>query len=506
MMLKGTNKVETNRYELTISVDEQTFADACSKAYKKVGKKIAIPGFRKGKAPRTIIEKYYGAEVFYEDALEILYPDAVQSALDESGLEMVSDKVDFDLVSMDKSGVEFKITITVKPEVTVKDYKGLKAEKVKTVVTDEEIDNQIKAVAERNARMITVEDRASAMDDTVVFDFEGFIDDKAFDGGKAEGFSLKLGSGQFIPGFEEQMVGKNAGEEFDVKVTFPEEYHSAECAGKEAVFKIKLHEIKVTELPEIDDEFVKDISEFDTLDEYKADLKQKATEYKDRAANDYVENQLIDKMLEGFEAEIPDEMVEHRVDENIRDFAYRLEMQGMNLETYLKYAGGDIAAFRDTFKEQSLRQVKVRLALEKIAELEGIKAEEADIDAEYARYATQYQMDVEQIKKAVPVTEISKDIVVQKAIDFVRENAVISEVDAPSEKPAAKKPAAKKNATKKTAAKTETEGEEKPAAKKPAAKKTATKKTAAKTETDGEKKPAAKKPAAKKTAAKKTEE
>ena len=500
-MLKGTNKVETNRYELTISVDEQTFADACSKAYKKVGKKIAIPGFRKGKAPRTIIEKYYGAEVFYEDALEILYPDAVQSALDESGLEMVSDKVDFDLVSMDKSGVEFKITITVKPEVTVKDYKGLKAEKVKTVVTDEEIDNQIKAVAERNARMTTVEDRASAMDDTVVFDFEGFIDDKAFDGGKAEGFSLKLGSGQFIPGFEEQMVGKNAGEEFDVKVTFPEEYHSAECAGKEAVFKIKLHEIKATELPEIDDEFVKDISEFDTLDEYKADLKQKATEYKDRAANDYVENQLIDKMLEGFEAEIPDEMVEHRVDENIRDFAYRLEMQGMNLETYLKYAGGDIAAFRDTFKEQSLRQVKVRLALEKIAELEGIKAEEADIDAEYARYATQYQMDVEQIKKAVPVTEISKDIVVQKAIDFVRENAVISEVDAPSEKPAAKK-----TATKKTAAKTETEGEEKPAAKKPAAKKTATKKTAAKTETDGEKKPAAKKPAAKKTAAKKTEE
>lgn len=501
-MLKGTNKVDTNRYELEVSVDEKTFADACAQAYKKVGKKISIPGFRKGKAPRTIIEKYYGAEVFYEDALEILYPTAVQSALDESGLEMVSDKVDFDLVSMDKSGVEFKITITVKPEVTVKNYKGLKAEKVKTVVTDEEIDNQIKAVAERNARMITIEDRASAMDDTVVFDFEGFIDGKAFDGGKAEGYSLKLGSGQFIPGFEEQMVGKNTGDEFDVNVTFPQDYHSADCAGKDAVFKIKLHEIKVTELPEIDDEFAKDVSEFDTLDEYKADLKQKAAEYKDRSANDYVENQLIDAMLEGFEAEIPDEMVEHRVDENIRDFAYRLEMQGMNLDTYLKYAGGDMAAFRDTFKEQSLRQVKVRLALEKIAELEGIKAEQADTDAEYARYAEQYQMDVEQIKKAVPETEINKDIVVQKAIDFVRANAVITEVDAPTEK----KPAEKKTAAKKTTAKKAADDKD-DAEKKPAAKKTAAKKPAAKKTADGDaEKPAAKKPAAKKAAAKKTEE
>lgn len=501
-MLKGTNKVDTNRYELEVSVDEKTFADACAQAYKKVGKKISIPGFRKGKAPRTIIEKYYGAEVFYEDALEILYPTAVQSALDESGLEMVSDKVDFDLVSMDKSGVEFKITITVKPEVTVKNYKGLKAEKVKTVVTDEEIDNQIKAVAERNARMITVEDRASAMDDTVVFDFEGFIDGKAFDGGKAEGYSLKLGSGQFIPGFEEQMVGKNTGDEFDVNVTFPQDYHSADCAGKDAVFKIKLHEIKVTELPEIDDEFAKDVSEFDTLDEYKADLKQKAAEYKDRSANDYVENQLIDAMLEGFEAEIPDEMVEHRVDENIRDFAYRLEMQGMNLDTYLKYAGGDMAAFRDTFKEQSLRQVKVRLALEKIAELEGIKAEQADTDAEYARYAEQYQMDVEQIKKAVPETEINKDIVVQKAIDFVRANAVITEVDTPTEK----KPAEKKAAAKKTTAKKAADDKD-DAEKKPTAKKTAAKKPAAKKTSDGDaEKPAAKKPAAKKAAAKKTEE
>lgn len=501
-MLKGTNKVDTNRYELEVSVDEKTFADACAQAYKKVGKKISIPGFRKGKAPRTIIEKYYGAEVFYEDALEILYPTAVQSALDESGLEMVSDKVDFDLVSMDKSGVEFKITITVKPEVTVKNYKGLKAEKVKTVVTDEEIDNQIKAVAERNARMITVEDRASAMDDTVVFDFEGFIDGKAFDGGKAEGYSLKLGSGQFIPGFEEQMVGKNTGDEFDVNVTFPQDYHSADCAGKDAVFKIKLHEIKVTELPEIDDEFAKDVSEFDTLGEYKADLKKKAAEYKDRSANDYVENQLIDAMLEGFEAEIPDEMVEHRVDENIRDFAYRLEMQGMNLDTYLKYAGGDMAAFRDTFKEQSLRQVKVRLALEKIAELEGIKAEQADTDAEYARYAEQYQMDVEQIKKAVPETEINKDIVVQKAIDFVRENAVITEVDAPTEK----KPAEKKTAAKKTTAKKAADDKD-DAEKKPTAKKTAAKKPAAKKTSDGDaEKPAAKKPAAKKAAVKKTEE
>ena len=429
-MLKGTNKVETNRYELTVSVDEQTFADACTKAYKKVGKKIAIPGFRKGKAPRTIIEKYYGAEVFYEDALEILYPEAVQSALDESGLEMVSDKVDFDLVSMDKSGVEFKITITVKPEVTVNNYKGLKAEKIKTVVTDEEIDNQITAVAERNARMTTVEDRASAMDDTVVFDFEGFIDDKAFDGGKAEGFSLKLGSGQFIPGFEEQMVGKNAGEEFDVKVTFPEEYHSAECAGKEAVFKIKLHEIKATELPEIDDELIKDATDFDTVEEYKADIRKQLEEAAEKQAEAAYENALLSALIEKVDSPIPNCMFEQRIDEIVASFERQLKQQGMSLKLYCQYTGMDEKSIRDTYRERAEGEVKLRLALEKIAELEALEVSEEEIENSLSEIAAANNMDIATVRRFISVDEYTTDLKVQKAIDFVKENAVIDNSEA----------------------------------------------------------------------------
>ncbi len=501
MSLKATNKVETNRYELEIVVDAETFAAALSKAYAKNVKKIAIPGFRKGKAPRHIIERMYGESFFYEDAIEIIYPDAVEEAIKEAGLELVSNNIGFDLVSVDKAtGLEFKVTITVKPtDVTVKKYKGLAVEKVKAVVTDEEIDEQVKMIAERNSRLISVTDRAAKDGDTVVIDYEGFVGDKAFDGGKAEGYSLKLGSNSFIPGFEPQIVGHSIDEEFDINVTFPEEYHAEELKGAEAVFKIKLHEIKETEIPVIDDEFAKDISEFDTLDEYKADLKAKAIDMKKKNADDAADSAIIDALLEGFEAEIPAEMIEARIDESVQDFAYRLQMQGLDINTYVKYMGGDMAAFRDTFREQADKQVKLRLALEKVAADEAIAPSDADIEEEYESLAKAYNTEIDNVKKAIPASELVKDIAVRKAFDFIRENAVVTEVDALTEKkPAAKKPAAKKTTTTKktTTAKADDAAEEKPAAKKT----TTTKKTTtAKADDAAEEKPAAKKPAAKKT-------
>ncbi len=521
MTLKAKNKVETNRYELTISVDAEKFADARTAAYLKNKDKITIPGFRKGKAPRSIVEKMYGPEFFYEDALNILYPDAVEAALAEAELEIVSNDIGFDLISMDNNGVEFKVTVTVKPEVELKAYKGLKAEKLKVSVSDDEVDQQVKNVAERNARLESVTDRAAADGDTVVIDFEGFVDDVAFEGGKAEGYSLKLGSNSFIPGFEEQIVGHSIDEEFDVNVSFPEDYHADELKGKPAVFKIKLHEIKVTELPEIDDEFAKDVSEFDTLEEYKADIKAKMLDGKQKSADDAVENQLIDALLEGFKAEIPDAMIESRIDENVNDFGYRLQMQGLDLDTYVKYTGGDMTAFRDSFREQAQKQVKVRLALEKVAELEAIKPTDEELEAEFDRLAKAYSVEIDKVKMAIPATEVAKDLSVQKAIDCIKANAEVTEVDALTEKkPAAKKPAAKKTSAKKDAETAAEPAEKKPAAKKttakktaesaepaekkPAAKKTTTKKPAEKA--DDAEKPAAKKPAAKKPAAKKTEE
>ena len=490
MLLKANNKVETNRYELEIVIDETEWEGAIAKAYTRNAAKITVPGFRKGKAPRSLVERMYGAEFFYEDALNILYPDAVDFAVKEANLELVSQDIGFDLVSMDKTGVDFKITVTVKPEVELKAYKGLKAEKIKAVVTDEDVETQLKNVAERNARLESVTDRPAAMDDTVVIDFEGFVDGNAFEGGKSEGYSLKLGSKSFIPGFEEQIVGHSVGESFDVVVTFPEDYHAEELKGKEATFKINLHEIKVTELPTIDDEFAKDVSEFDTLEEYKADLKAKLLENRQKTADDAVEDQLLQALIDNLVAEIPDAMIESKTDENVQSFGYRLQMQGLDLDTYVKYMGGDKAAFRDSFKEQAEKQVKVRLALEKIAQLESITPSEEEINAEYQKYADEYKMELEQVKAAIPESELVKDLAVSKAMTFVRENAEIAEVDAPSEK----KTAAKKSAAKKTvAAKTE-DGDKKPAAKKT---------TTAKKTTSAAKKPAY---TAKKTTAKKDAE
>lgn len=456
MSLKETKKIDTNRYQLEITVDGEKFREAIKEAYKKNGKKINVPGFRKGKAPLHIIETYYGSEIFFEDALNLLYNDLVEDAIKESGLKVINDKMDFDLVSISKEdGADFKVSLTTYPEIEIGEYKGLKAEKTAVKVDAAEVNAEVNAMAERNARMVSVEDRAAKKGDTVVIDFEGFTDGKAFEGGKAEGHSLVLGSGQFIPGFEDQIIGKNIGDEFDVNVTFPEEYGAKELAGKEAVFKVKLHEIKVKELPAVDDEFAKDVSEFDTLKELKADLKKKALDRKKKAADEAVENALVQQIVDSIKGDIPEAMFENRLEQCVEDFAYRLQSQGLNLETYLKYTNSNIDEFKKSFRPQSESQVKFRLALEKIVELENITPDEKDVEAEYEKLAKDYGVEADKVKNAIPAEELKKDIAVNKAIDLVKESAVITEVEPKAEeKTAAKKPAAKKTA-KKTAEKTE---------------------------------------------------
>ena len=430
MSLKETKNVGTNRYELEITVDAEKFQEAIKEAYKKNAKSISIPGFRKGKAPYAFVEKYYGAEVFFEDALNLIYAEVVDEAITESGLKVINDKMDFDMVSISKEeGVDFKVTLTTYPEITVGEYKGLKAEKVIAKVEDSEIDAQVNAMAERNARMVEVTDRAAQMGDTVTFDFEGFCEGEAFEGGKAEKYALELGSGQFIPGFEEQIAGKNIGDEFDVNVTFPAEYGAENLAGKDATFKCKLHEIKFRELPAIDDEFAKDVSEFDTLEALKADLKAKALERKQKVSEEEMENDLVQQIVDSIEGEIPEAMFENRLNQSVEEFAYRLQSQGLDLETYLKYTNSNIDEFKKTFRPQAESQVKFRLALEKIVELEKIVATEEDINAQIEKMAKDYGMEVEQIKNAVPTEEIAKDLAVGKAIDFIKENAVITEVE-----------------------------------------------------------------------------
>ena len=459
MSLKETKNVGANRYELEIIVDGEKFREAIKAAYQKNAKKINVPGFRKGKAPYAMVEKMYGAEVFFEDALDLIYGEVVEEAIEESGLKVINDKMDFDMVSISKEdGVDFKVTLTTYPEIEIGTYKGLKAEKVIAKVDDAEIDAQVTAMADRNARMVEVEGRAAEMGDTAVIDFEGFKDGVPFDGGKAEGHSLELGSGQFIPGFEDQIVGHNIGDEFDIDVTFPEEYGAEELAGKPVVFKIKLHELKKRELPVIDDEFAKDVSEFDTLDELKADLKAKALERKQKAADEEVENDLVAQIVDSIKGEIPEAMFENRLNQSVEEFAYRLQSQGLDLQTYLKYTNSTIDDFKASFRPQAEGQVKFRLALEKIVELEKIEATEEDINAQIEKMAADYNMTAEQIKAAVPASEIGKDLAVGKAIDFIKENAVITEVEAKTEKQdkPAKKPAAKKS-TKKTEEKKEAE-------------------------------------------------
>lgn len=425
MALTQTKKIDTNTYELTVAVDAAKFNEGIAKVYARDSKKIEVPGFRKGKAPQKMIEKMYGESVFFEAAVELLYPDAANEAVIESGLQLVAQpKIDITTVSKE-SGFIFTMVCVCKPEVKVSDYKGIEVEKVVTAVTDEDVANRLKSMQERNARMNDVEGRATEQGDTVVFDFCGYVDGEKFEGGEAEGFSLELGSGQFIPGFEDQMVGKNVEEEFDVNVTFPEDYHAEELKGKEAVFKCTIHNIKAKELPALDDEFAKDVSEFDTLEELKADITAKMTEQNEKAAEVDVENKLIDTVIEKMEAEIPEEMYENEVDNFMQDFEQRLMSQGLNMDLYLQYTGMEKESMRKTFREQAEKRVKIRLALEQIVKEENIVAPFEKIEEAYAQMAEQYKTDVENVKKAIPQEYVAEDVAVQMAVDLVKENAVI---------------------------------------------------------------------------------
>ena len=426
MSLKNAEKKENNRVELEIEVDAETFAKAVDAAYKKDVRKINMPGFRKGKAPRALIEREYGSGVFYETAMNDLYPAALDEAIKASGYEYVEDKIDLDVVTVGKEGLVFKATITVKPEVKVEGYKGLKANKPSTAVSDEDVQKELEHLQERNARMVSV-DRPAEMGDTVTFDYEGFVDGVAFEGGKGEDHALVLGSGQFIPGFEEGLVGATVDGELDVNVTFPEEYHAAELAGKPAVFKCKIHKIEKKELPEIDDELIKDGTDFDTVEAFKEDAKKRIGEQREKAAQDAVDEQLVDGLIGCMTADIPEAMIENTINDRIQDFAYRLQSQGLSLEMYRQYTGMDDKAFRDSFREQAEKQVKVRLALEAVAKAEGIEVSDEDIEAEYARFAEQYKMPVEQIRAAIPEKALREDLSVSKAMDAIKAAAEITE-------------------------------------------------------------------------------
>ena len=425
MSLKATNNVETNKYELEIEISAEDFEAAIEKAYLKARKNIAMPGFRKGKAPRKLIEKEYGEQVFFEDAVNLLYAPVVNGAVEESGLELVT-RPEVEVTEISKeNGVKLKATCITKPEVEVKDYKGIEVEKVVNPVTDEDINKQLDALREKNVTVETVDDRAAENGDDVVIDFEGFKDDVAFEGGKAEDFTLSLGSGQFIPGFEDQIVGHNAGEDFDINVTFPEEYQVKELAGAPAVFKIKLKSISKKVMPELDDDMVKDSTEFDTVDEYKADVKKKLEEANEKHADSEVEAKIFDKVIENMTAEIPQVMFDNRVNEMISELEQRLAPQGISLDLYMQYTGQTIDTVKKAYAEQAEKQVKLRLALEKIAKLEKIEVTEDELKAEFDKLAEAYKLDVDQIKQFIHDDDLKKDIAVGKAVDLIKDAAVI---------------------------------------------------------------------------------
>ena len=447
MKLIKNEKLEGSKVELHFSVEQSVFEAACERAYKKEVGKINIPGFRKGKAPRAMIEKMYGKGFFYDTALNAILPEAYESAIKEAGIDPVA-QPEIDVLSLDENGVVFTAQVFVKPDVKIEGYFGIEVSKEVAPVTEEEINHELELVRERNSREIDANDRPAELGDTAVIDFEGFVDGVAFEGGKGEDYALKLGSGQFIPGFEEQIVGHNVDDEFDVNVTFPAEYHAEDLAGKASVFKVKIHALTKVELPELDDEFAKDVSEFDTLDEYKADLKAKIEKRHENAAESAVDGQLMDALIEKLEAEIPEAMFDTEAENFVRDYDNQLRMQGLDLKTYFQYTGMTLETLRAQFRPQAEKQVKARLALEKIAELESLNASEDDINGEYTRIAEAYGIEVEQVKASIDPEFIAADMKVKLALDAVKEHMVVK--------------AAKKKAAKKTTKKEVVEGEEKP--------------------------------------------
>ncbi|AAU24459.1 trigger factor [Bacillus sp. GM2] len=417
-------KQEGNEGVLTVEVDADTFNKALDDAFKKVVKQVSIPGFRKGKVPRGLFEQRFGVEALYQDALDILLPVEYPKAVEEAGIEPV-DRPEIDVEKIEKGeNLIFTAKVTVKPEVKLGEYKGLGIEKDDTAVTDEDVQNELKSLQERQAELVVKEDGKVEEGDTVVLDFEGFVDGEAFEGGKAENYSLEVGSGSFIPGFEDQLVGLEAGAEKDVEVTFPEEYHAEELAGKPAVFKVKIHEIKAKELPELDDEFAKDVDEeVGTLAELTEKTKKRLEEAKENEADAKLREELVLKAAENAEADIPQAMIDTELDRMMKEFEQRLQMQGMNLELYFQFSGQDENALKEQMKEDAEKRVKSNLTLEAIAKAENLQVTDEEVEEELSKMAEAYNMPVENIKQAIGSTDgMKEDLKVRKAIDFLVEN------------------------------------------------------------------------------------
>ena len=467
MSLQKVTKNQDNTAVLEFSIPKADFDAAVDRVYHKKAPRVSIPGFRKGKAPRSIIEKMYGKGFFYEDALNDLLPEVLEDAVKEAKIDVVS-RPELDLEEIGEDGVKGTAKYYTKPELTIKDYKGIKATRYLRKVTAKDVDEAIERTRERNAREIEVSDREARLGDTAVIDYKGTLNGVAFEGGTDEGHHLKLGSGQFIPGFEDQIVGHKPGDEFDVNVTFPKEYHAKDLAGKEAVFAVKLHTLEQTELPELDDEFAKDVSEFDTLKEYKADVKHKLEHQNEHAAQDALDAELTDALVAKVEEEIPQCMYDTECENMLRDYEYNMSQQGISLEMYLKYTGQTIENLKAELAPRAERQVKTRLALEAIAKAEKIAPSADEIDAEYKRLAELYGMEVEKCRELLNEEVLKEDLAMKSAFDFVRNSAVIedkpfeelekkteAEKKAPAKKAPAKKAPAKKPAAKKTADKAE---------------------------------------------------
>ncbi len=461
MNVKSVEKQEKSAVQLVIEIGGEEFEAAVQKAYLKQRNKINVPGFRKGKAPRKIIEGMFGSGVFYEDAINELYPKAYADAVEQEKLDVVS-WPNVEVLEAGKDGLTFKATVTVRPEVKLGEYKGLTAEKEEVKITDEDIDNELKPYINRASRMVTVE-REAQNGDTVVIDFEGFKDGVPFDGGKAEGHSLELGSGAFIPGFEDQLVGTKAGDEKDVNVTFPEEYHAEDLAGAPVVFKVKVHEVKEKQLPTVDDEFAKDVSEFDTLEAFKKDLADKLTERREAQAKRAFEAAIMEQVMDNMEVEIPDAMVAYETDQMVEDMARRIQAQGIPFEQYMAMTGMTIDIVRSQAAAAAMERVRRDLALGAVVAAENIEISDEDLEAEYKRLADEYHMELDQVKAAAPAEDVKKGLAIQKAEQVIYDSAKVG------------KAPAKKKTTKKKAEEAEgeaAEGEEKPKKRRTTKKKT----------------------------------
>ena len=440
MSLKSSTKTDVNTTELILAIDAETFEAAVEQEYRRQKKNIQLKGFRKGHVSRKLAEKEFGEGAFYEGAINAILPAELDAAVAEAGLDLVA-YPNVEVVSIDKeNGVELKAVCITKPVIDITDYKGIKAPKAVRETTDEDVEKQVELIRKKNARIVSVDDRPAQADDEVTIDFEGFFGDEPFEGGKGEDHPLKLGSGQFIPGFEDQIIGHSVGDSFDVNVTFPEDYHMDDYAGKEAVFKTTLKAIAYEELPEIDDELVKDSTEFDSVEEYRADIKAKLEEAAQSQADRDFENALLTKLIEKVDAPIPEVMYERRIDDLIRGFEQQLQQQGMSLDLYCQYTGMDADSLRDTYIERAEGEVKLRLALENIAEKENIEVSEEEINAGLAELAASNGVDVETVKRVIPLGDYTMDLKVQKAVDIVKENAVVDnsapEETAPAEETA----------------------------------------------------------------------